>query len=471
MIFQMSASQIQDGLRAGEIKIAVIGLGQVGLPLALYFANEGVSVVGADIDAEKVNLMKQGTCPIDIDPDVEIFKQVHASNQLEVTADIAEAIRNSSIHIICAPTPLTDGNLADLSAVVAVSEILGRELKKGSLVILESTVYPGTTNKIVRPILEKSSGLKAGKDFGLAHCFERIDPGNTGHRLDNTAKIVGAVDELSADTTAALYSLIIKAPIIKVRNCETAETVKLMENTYRDINIAFSNELALLCQRLNIDVLEVIGAASTKWNYVPHVPGAGVGGRCIPVSPYYLLQCARDEGVELKLVQQAREINESMPTHMLELIKEALGRIEKSIKESKICILGLAYKADIGDARGGPAEEIVNQLTQLEAKVVCYDPLVTQAPQGMNILSSFEEAVRGSDCIVITTDHSAFKSIDLQNIANLANKPLAIVDGRHVLVPKEVTALGITYIGVGRNENSNLNIWNSGIKADICIQR
>lgn len=466
MVIDIPASKIRSQIKAGKIKIAVIGLGQVGLPLALHFAKEGASVIGVDIDRQKVNSLKQGFCPLNINPLVEIFNQVHSTNNLQVTSEVREAVRSSSIHIICVPTPLGNDKLPDLSAVVAASGAVGEGLKKGNLVILESTVYPGVTTKIVKPILEKSSGLRTGEDFGLAYCFERIDPGNSEHRLDNTPQIVSAVDEASAAAATAIYGMIIKAPIVKVRNCETAEIVKLVENVYRDINIAFANELALLCQRLNIDVLEVLNAASTKWNFVPYLPGAGVGGTCIPVNPYYLMECAQKVGLALKLVRQAREINESMPHQMVELVKEALARIGKPIQESKICILGLAYKADIDDTRGAPAKEIVNELEQLEARVVCHDPLVTRVSQGVNFESSFKEAVKDSDCVVITSAHSSFKSLNLQTIAKLAHTPLAIVDGRHVLLPREVAALGITYIGLGRNQNSNLNIWNSGLRTE-----
>ena len=209
----------------------------------------------------------------------------------------------------------------------------------------------------------------------------------------------------------------------------------------------------------------MLSLASTKWNFTPYIPGAGVGGTCIPVNPYYLLECAREAGLDLQLVQQARHINESMPYHMVELVKEALAKIGKPINEAKVCILGTAYKADIDDARGAPAEEIANELKHLGPKIVCYDPLVTAVSQSMNYVSSLKEAVKDSDCILISTDHSAFKSLDLQTIAKLAHAPLAIVDGRHVLVPREVEALGIAYIGLGRNPDSDLNLWNSRLKA------
>jgi nucleotide sugar dehydrogenase len=466
LVLNVTPSEIEGLAKAGKIKIAIIGLGQAGLPLALHLAKEGVSVIGVDIDAQKVNSIKQGICPLNVGALSGLFSQVCSGNNLEVTSNTTEAVTSGNVHILCVPTPLSSDNLPYLNVVIAASNAIGKGLKKGDLVILESTVYPGVTTKIVKAILEKSSGLRAGVDFGLAHCFERVDPGNVKHRLDNTPKVVGAIDERSAAATSAIYGIVTRAPITKVRNCETAELVKLVENVYRDINIAFANELALLCERLGIDVLEVLKAGSTKWSFVPHIPGAGVGGMCIPVNPYYLLKCAQDAGLDLKLVRQAREINENMPHHMVKLVNKALNKIGKPVRQSRICILGLAYKADIDDSRGAPVWEIATELEQLGAEVVCYDPLVTPVSQGINFEDSFEGAVKGSDCILIACDHSSFESLDLQTIAGLAHTPLAIVDGRHVLVPREVEALGITYIGLGRNPNSDLNIWNSSLKAE-----
>ena len=205
--------------------------------------------------------------------------------------------------------------------------------------------------------------------------------------------------------------------------------------------------------------MEVLEAASTKWSFSPHIPGAGVGGMCIPINPYYLLQCAREADTDLPLVQQARKINENMPHHMVELVRKALCQTNIPIEQAKICVLGLAYKADVDDYRDAPGEKIAKELKQMGAEVICYDPLVTPEGQGIKLEDSLEKAVRGVDCIVIATDHSAFKSLDLKAIAKLANHPLAIVDGRHVLKPKEIEDSGITYIGIGRTKNSSLNIW------------
>ena len=459
MVLKMSASQIQSGVRSGKIKIAIIGLGQVGLPQALHFVKAGGFVFGVDIDGEKINLIKQGVCPSGTRELVEMFNLFYKSNSFEATTDTVSAVKDSRVHILCLPTPLGSDKMPDFSALTTVCEKVGQGLSKGNLVIVESTVYPGVTTKIVKPILEEESGLKAGEDFGLAYCSERIDPGNADHRLDNTPRVIGGINEPSMVVASAIYSVIVKAPIIRVKDCQTAELVKLVENIYRDVNIAFINEIALLCEEIGTDVLEVIEAASTKWSFMPHIPGAGVGGMCIPINPYYLLQCAREVGTDLPFVQQARRINENMPHHMVELVGKALHRINTPIERAKICVLGLAYKADVDDYRGAPGEMIAKELKQMGADVTCYDPLVILEGQDIKIKGSLEEAIQGVDCIVIVTDHSIFKSLDLKSIAKLASYPLAIVDGRHVLAPKEVEDSGITYIGLGRTKDSELNIW------------
>ena len=460
MVLHLTASQIPDAIRSGKVTVAIIGLGQVGFPLALGFAGKGAAVVGADIDRGKVDAIRRGDCPPGLGAYAGVLHDLGSG--LRATSCVSQAVKDSSIHIVCVPTLLTDGKIPDLSAVKAASAAIGRELREGSLVVLESSVYPGVTNTIVRPILEGYSGLKAGSDFGLAYCFERIDPGNREHRVDNTPRVVGGVDEASSAAAAAVYGAMIDAPVIQVRDCETAELVKLVENVYRDVNIAYANELSLLCDGLGVDILEVLAAAATKWNFTPYLPGAGVGGTCIPVNPYYMLQAAKEVGVELKLVRQAREVNENMPHHVVRLVKEVLSEAGKPVEKSRVCILGLTYKADVDDTRGAPAEIIARGLQQAGATVVCHDPVVSTAPDGIDLETSLDEAVRGSDCIVITNEHSAFASLDLPGIAALSHNPLAIVDGRHVLAPREVEALGIRYAGLGRILSSDLNVWNFG---------
>lgn len=461
MTLYLSGDNITSDAIKEKIKLTVVGLGQVGLPLALNFSKAGISITGADISESKIRSIENGICPLNIDVISESFNQ---AGTLRVTTDIVKAISEGNVHIMCLPTPLDDNKNPDLSAITVASETVGKGLKRGDMVILESSVYPGVTNTIVRPILENISGLKAGYDFGLACCSERIDPGNTEHRVDNTPKIVGAVDEKSVQIVSAVYGTIVKAKIYKMTNCETAELVKLVENIYRDVNIAYINEIALLCQRINVDVLEVLEAASSKWSFSPYIPGAGVGGMCIPINPYYLMKCAEDAGLTLKMVRQAREINEYMPCYMIELTLMALRAINKSVTEAKICILGIAYKPDVTDSRGSPAEEIANELQKMGAKVVSHDPLSSEGFNNIHFEKSYDKTIEGADVIVITMDHTSFKRIDLNKTMSLAHKPLAIVDGKHVIVPEEAKELGIVYFGVGRRNDSERNIWNVGFK-------
>jgi nucleotide sugar dehydrogenase len=461
MTLYLSSDNITGDAIKGIIKLTVIGLGQVGLPLALNFLKAGIAVTGADISESKIRSIENGICPLNTDVIKESFNQV---GRLGVTTDIVKAVSEGNVHIMCLPTLLDDNKNPDLSAITGASETVGKGLKKGDAVILESSVYPGVTNTIVRPILENISGLKAGHDFGLACCSERIDPGNTEHRVDNTPKIVGAVDEKSAQIVSAVYGTIVNARIYIMTNCETAELVKLVENIYRDVNIAYINEIALLCQRINVDVLEVLEAASSKWSFNPYIPGAGVGGMCIPINPYYLMKCAEDVGLTLKMVRQAREINEYMPYYIIELTLMALRSMKKPVNEAKICLLGIAYKPDVSDSRGSPAEEIARELQKMGAKVVSHDPVSSEGFNNIDFEKSYDEAIKGSDVIVITMDHSSFKTIDLNKTIALTHKPLAIVDGKHVIVPEEAQDLGILYFGVGRRNDSERNIWNVGFK-------
>jgi len=461
MIVRMSANAIQAAALSGKMKIAVIGLGQVGLPAALYFARAGCSIIGVDIDEKRVKAMKKGMCPISTPAVVDMFGKLYNSGKLEFMSDPSRAAEESHVQILCLPTPLrSDVKLPDLSAIKTAATMVGRTMRKGGLVILESSVYPGVTNGVLKPALEKASGMKAGTDFGLAYCFERIDPGNVSHRVDNTPKVVGGVTADSAKAAAAVYGLIVKAQIYKVSSCETAELVKLTENIFRDINIAFINDIAMLCSKLGVDVLEVLEAASTKWSFTPHIPSAGVGGTCIPVNPYYLMERAGQLGITLGTVKQARKTNEAMPKYMAGLVKDALRENGVSIKKAKICILGTAYKADIDDRRGSPGEDVAFVLQNMGAQVICHDPVADSASPGLTFEKSLNKAVKDADCLVITMDHTAFKALDLKTILKLTHKPLAVVDGKHVLIPKDVVKLGITYRGLGRSANSDKSIWN-----------
>jgi len=466
-VMRMPSHLIKRNIRRGKIPISVIGLGYVGLHFAVYLVKVDAIVIGADIDRDKINLIKRSICPIHAPPLTEEFSKVVGRRNFKVTTNIAEAAKKSEVCIISVPTPIDENKQPDISAIKKASEAIGKGLKKGDLVILESTVFPGLTGGIVKPILEKESKLKAGRDFGLAFCLERLDPGNIKHRFDNTPRVVGGITKKSTDAAAAVYGAIIKAEIVKVRNCETAEAVKLVENIYRDINIAYVNEVAMLCEKLGIDILEVLDAASTKWSFHPHMPSVGVGGHCIPNNPYYLLKVAKEQNVDLGLVKLARRINEEMPFYTVRLVMDALKEVKKPIKGSKIALLGIAYKANVDDYRETPTKPVAMELRKMGANVVAYDPFIKLLKNflGIKTAKSLENAVKGSDCILITTDHSLFKKLTPKYISKLANMPAAIVDGRSVFKPKDVERVGMAYRGIGRRRDSGLNLWNVRFRA------
>lgn len=442
-ILKMPKRMIQTLLKRGEITVGVIGLGHVGLPLAVRLAEIGAKVIGVDADPSLIRKVKNGrTSLIDVDLGEKIVP-------LSFTTDGVEASRKAKVIFVCVPTPIDEKCQPDISAVVHASEAIGMGIRKGSIVLIESTVYIGATRNVILPVLESTSGLKAGKDFGLVYAPERIDPGNRKHRLDNTPRVVGGVDDRSMEKAACILETIIDAKIQRASSLEVAEATKLVENVYRDVNIAFMNELAKYFEKIGVDIIETINLCSSKWSFHPHFPGSGVGGTCIPVSPYYLLHSV--DSSELKIVRLARRINESMPQHMIKLAVKSLEDVNKPIEKSKIAILGLTYKPEVAEVRGSPARPIVEKLKELSSQVYVHDPLL---PIGKRIFgcpnSTFENAVRNADCLVIVHNHAIFKKIDIPKLKEMMNMPAAVVDGGHLFKPTSLVQEGFSYEGVGR---------------------
>ncbi|MDI6655816.1 MAG: nucleotide sugar dehydrogenase, partial [Candidatus Hydrothermarchaeota archaeon] len=334
----------------------------------------------------------------------------------------------------------------DLRALESACGVVAQNLSKGKLVIIESTVPPGATERIIIPILESSS-LKAGGDFYLAYSPERAMPTKTLEEIQTNSRIIGGVNEESAEVAKELYRNIARGELI-LSDVKTVEVVKLIENTYRDVNIALANEIALLCEKLGVDALKAIEIANKHPRVHLHLPGAGVGGHCIPKDPHFLIHKAEELGLELRVIKAAREVNENMPQHILELVKKALRNVNKTIENSKISILGIAYKGNTDDVRGTPSKKIIEGLLQTNCKVFSHDPLVSQ-DFGGKFSNDLSETLKDSDCVVIVTDHDAYKRLDVQEFAKNLKKPSVIVDGRRILNPKEVEKEGISYFGVG----------------------
>jgi UDP-N-acetyl-D-glucosamine dehydrogenase len=421
-----ASTDLVDRLAARTARTAVIGLGYVGLPLATELASAGFDVTSVDVNLAKVDAINRGESYIPDVPTARIAELV-AAGRLRATADFAALAGADTINI-CVPTPLRKTKDPDLSYVVSAVEQVARYLRRGQLVILESTTYPGTTEEILLPMLEEG-GLKAGTDFFLAFSPERVDPGNERWHTGNIPKVVGGIDRASTEVAAALYRQINSA-VVPVSSCRVAEMVKLLENTFRAVNIGLVNELALMCRDLHVNVWEVIDAAATKpFGFMPFYPGPGLGGHCIPIDPFYLSWKARQTGFESRFIELAGHINASMPRYVVELVAEALNSVSKPLRGSRVHLFGIAYKPNVDDVRESPALDIVKLLQQRGASVTFSDPHVAQVEEHGVTMEAVPEDVacgRGFDCAVITTHHRAF---DYDRIAAL---PL-VVDTRNAL--------------------------------------
>jgi UDP-N-acetyl-D-glucosamine dehydrogenase len=408
------------------VSVGVIGLGYVGLPLAVEFARAGLNVIGFDVDPAKVAQINAGRSYIPDVPDAELGEVVKGG-RLRASADMAQLAMVDVIDI-CVPTPLRKTRDPDLSYVVKAVEAVAATLRAGQLVILESTTYPGTTDEVVQPMLE-AGGLKADVDFLLAFSPERVDPGNAQFTTRSIPKVVGGLGPASTDAATALYGLIVSS-VVAVASTRVAEMVKLLENTFRAVNIGLVNEIALMCHRMDINVWEVIDAAKTKpFGFMPFYPGPGLGGHCIPIDPYYLSWKARQTGFECRFIELAGHVNGAMPEYVVQRIADALNSVKKSINGSRIHLFGIAYKRDVNDARESPALDIIELLAQRGALVSYTDPFIPQMEQAGHKLQHvpFDQAVNGPiDCAVVATDHSQF---DYGRIAKL---PL-VVDTRNAL--------------------------------------
>ncbi|HQZ39458.1 MAG TPA: nucleotide sugar dehydrogenase [Vicinamibacterales bacterium] len=412
---------------AREAVAGIIGLGYVGLPLAVELARANVRTIGFDVDVRKVSELAAGRSYIPDVPSEHVAEVVNAGLLIPTTdpASLAEA----DVIDICVPTPLRKTKDPDLSYVVRAVETTAAVLRKGQLVILESTTYPGTTDEVVKPALE-ANGLKAGIDFYLAFSPERVDPGNPTYHTRNIPKVVGGIDEASTQVASAFYQLVMDT-VVPVTSTRAAEMVKLLENTFRAVNIGMANELALMCHRMGIDVWEVIDAARTKpFGFMPFYPGPGLGGHCIPIDPFYLSWKAKQFNFEARFIELAGQVNGSMPAHVVTRVAEALNAHRKPVNGSKVHVLGVAYKRDIDDVRESPALDIVELLLRQGATVTYSDPHVPEidhGPHQMKAVSVDAAVAADVDCAVIITDHKAF---DYPRI--VASFPL-IVDTRNAL--------------------------------------
>jgi UDP-N-acetyl-D-glucosamine dehydrogenase len=425
--FSTAPAVFDDRIRTREARLGIVGLGYAGLPLAILFADAGFQVTGIDLNETRVSSVNQRRSYL---VDVPSERYEAADDRLTATSDYA-AVSELDALTICVPTPLSKTRTPDISFVVGAAEAVQRQLRPGQLVILQSTTYPGTTLEILLPILE-AGGRKVGRDFFLGYAPERVDPGNKTWTIRTTPKLVAGVTEECRRRTEALYSQIVDT-VVPVSSPTVAETAKLHENTFRAVNVALANELALMCDHLGISVWEVVEAASSKpFAFLPHYPGPGLGGDCIPVVPHFLAWRLREYGYSARLIDAAHEVNASMPQYVVQKVADALNEADRPIKGSRILLLGVAYKADVDDTRESPSLEVLRQLLLRGGDVSYCDPWVSELEldeQTHRSVAWTPEAVEAADCIVLLTPHRQFLEQPLWNRARL------VVDTRNVAPP------------------------------------
>jgi len=416
---------LKEKIRNKTARVGIIGQGYVGLPLAVEFAKAGLAVTGFEIDASKVGAINRGVSYI---PDVptSLVASLVKAKKLSATTNFARVAQMDAV-IICVPTPLRKSKDPDLSYIVSSVEKVREHMKKGQLIVLESTTYPGTTRELVMPMIEEK-GFKTGKDYNLVFSPERVDPGNKKYGIRNTPKIVGGVTPACTSLAQELYGQIVER-VIAVSTTEAAEMVKLLENTFRAVNIGLVNEVALMCDRLKINTWEVIDAAASKpFGFMPFYPGPGIGGHCIPLDPHYLSWKLKTLNFYARFIELAGEINSHMPEYLLTKVMDALNNRGKSLKGSEVLVLGVAYKKDIGDVRESPALDVIELLLRKGAKVKYHDPHVKSLEVPDAKLSSVklsDALLKKQDCVVITTDHSAF------DIRHIVRQSSLVVDSRN----------------------------------------
>lgn len=431
---------IYEKLVSGEEKLSLVGLGYVGMPIAVAFAKK-IKVIGYDLNEKKIQLYRSG-----IDPTKEVGDETIRNTTVEFTADESR-LREAKFHIVAVPTPVHEDHTPDLTPVEGASRILGRNLTKGSIVVFESTVYPGVTEEVCVPILEKESGLKCGVDFKVGYSPERINPGDKVHRLENITKIVSGMDKETLDEVAKVYELVVEAGVHRASCIKVAEAAKVIENSQRDINIAFMNELSVIFNKIGIDTKAVLEAAGTKWNFLKFYPGL-VGGHCIGVDPYYLTYKAEMLGYHSQVILAGRRINDDMGKYVAENVVKNLIKAEKAVKNAKVAILGFTFKENCPDTRNSKVFDIVKELREYGIEPVIADPTADamEAEHLYGVKFTDVESIRGMDAVVLAVAHDVFAGYTMSDIDNLFGEgKKVLLDIKGLLNREEYEAAGYSY--------------------------
>lgn len=430
---------IYEDLLNGKEKLSLVGLGYVGMPIAVAFAKK-ISVIGFDVNEAKVELYKKG-----IDVTKEVGDEALKNSKVDFTADETR-LQEARFHIVAVPTPVNADHTPDLTPVESASRLLGRNLKKGSIVVYESTVYPGVTEDICIPILEKESGLKCGIDFKIGYSPERINPGDKVHRLETITKIVSGMDKESLDEIAKTYELVVEAGVYRAETIKVAEAAKVIENSQRDINIAFMNELSIIFNKMGIDTQAVLKAAGTKWNFLKFYPGL-VGGHCIGVDPYYLTYKAEQLGYHSQVILSGRRINDDMGKYVAENTVKKLIQVDKNIKGAKVAILGITFKENCPDTRNSKVVDIIKELKEYEINPIVVDPVADkeEAKKLYGIEVETMNKLVDLDAVIIATSHEEFKNIKIEDFNKMFSKQKVIIDVKGILEKEEYIKAGYSY--------------------------
>ncbi len=454
-IMDMSTAEVVQSIQSGELRICVIGIGRIGLPTALSFANSGLPTTGVDINAQLVSMINSGVFPLKDEPGYDvIFENVIRDKKFTATTKIEDAVPVSDVILLSLPTPMDDNKVPNYSALKSVGKQLHDLLSPGSLVIIESTVEPGFVEDEMTPIIEgDKSRLIAGKNFGIGVCPETANPGQIMNDFERLPRLVGAIDDKIANIITRIYKHVFTVDLIPMPDCKTANAVKLTTNVFRDINIAFVNELAVLFEKIGIDIMKVLEAAKTKYNFQVHYPGAGVGGPCLPVNSYQMLNLAkRVNANSLKIVKTSREVNESMPEHVIDILKNAFDEAGKNIKNSHVLILGVSYKPDVKDIQLTPAEQVIDKLKELQANVRIYDPYFKSSEVfGIKTEHNLVDVLKDVDAVILVTAHKEFHDLEPTFLVTKMKTPI-VVDSRGIIDQHAAKKAGLIYRGLGRGK-------------------
>ena len=454
MIMKLNENELIQSIQSGEISICVIGIGRIGLPTALSFANSGLPTVGVDINTELVEMINSKIFPLKDEPGYDVIFEKVTNQKFNATTKIEDIVPKSDVVILSLPTPMDKNNVPDYSALLSVGKQLGQLLSNDTLVIVESTVEPGfIENDLINVIENSDKKLVAGKDFAIGVCPETANPGQIMNDFEKLPRLVGAIDEKAKNAIMKIYKHVFTVDLIPMPNCKTANAVKLTTNVFRDLNIAFVNELAILFEKVGIDIMTVLDAAKTKYNFQVHYPGPGVGGPCLPVNAYQMINLAKNMGFDtLKSVEMGRTINESMPTHVIDLLSDAFIESKKSLENSNVLVLGISYKPDVKDIQISPAEVIIEKLKNLKTNILIYDPYFKSTNVfNLQTESNLIEALQKSDALILVTAHKEFHNLDPIFLKSKMKNAI-VIDSKCIINQQSAKNAGLVYRGLGRGK-------------------